>query len=53
MGRYGALVMLCCVIVLVGFSTWNFYRGDLVAGASSLPLLAIVYLLMVNRFRTK
>ena len=49
MNRPAALVMLCFVIFLVVFATWQFYQGNLEAAMSTLPFLVIVYLFMVNQ----
>lgn len=49
MNRTLAGIMLCFIIFLVGFATWQFFRGNLTAALSTLPFLAIVYLLLVNR----
>jgi len=49
MTRPAAIVMLCFIIILVAFATWQFYVGNLEAGMSALPFLVIVYLFMVNR----
>lgn len=51
MNKPAACVMLCVIIFLVGFATWQFYRGNLGGAMSTLPFLAIVYLLLVNRRR--
>ncbi len=49
MNKPAAYIMLCFIIFLVGFGTWQFYLGNLEAAISTLPFLAIVYLFMVNR----
>jgi len=49
MNKPAALAMLCFIIILVGFATWQFFRGNLEAAMSTLPFLAIVYLFLVNR----
>lgn len=49
MNKLLAIAMLCFTIVLVGVATWGFYTGNLGAALSTLPFLAIVYLLLVNR----
>jgi hypothetical protein len=49
MTRFTAIVMLCFIIILVAFATWQFYVGNLEAGMSALPFLVIVYLFMMNR----
>lgn len=47
-----AFFILCFIIMLVGFSTWQFYAGNLAAGLSTLPFLAVAYLFVINQ-RTK
>jgi hypothetical protein len=49
MNKPAALAMLCSIIFMVGFTTWQFYQGNLAAAMSTLPFLAIVYLFMINR----
>ncbi len=51
MTRSAASAMLCFIIFLISFGTWQFYRGNLEGAFSTLPFLVIVYLLMVNRRR--
>ncbi len=51
MSKPAAVLMLCFIIFLVGFATWQFYAGNLAGAMSTLPFLAIVYLIMVNRSR--
>ncbi len=49
MNRLLAILVLCFVVMMVGFSTWQFYAGNLPAGLSVLPFLAIAYLFVINR----
>lgn len=51
MNRLLALFVLCFIMLLVGFSTWQFYAGNLTAGMSTLPFLAIAYLFVINQRR--
>ena len=43
-----AILLIAFVLFLVGFSTWQLFRGNLEAAFSSLPFLLIVYLFVMR-----
>jgi hypothetical protein len=44
-----AILLIIFVLFLVGFSTWQMYRGNFEAALSSLPFLLIIYLFVMRR----
>jgi hypothetical protein len=50
MKKISAYLLILLVVVVVGFSTWQLFRGNLEAAFSSLPLLLVTYFfLKLNR----
>jgi uncharacterized membrane protein len=47
--RVPAALLFIFVIILVAFSTWQLFAGNLEAAFSSLPFLLIVYLFVIRR----
>jgi cytoskeletal protein RodZ len=43
------LLLFIFVLLLVSFSTWQLFQGNLEAAFSSLPFLLIVYLFIMRR----
>ena len=44
-----AILLTLFVLLLVGFSTWQLFHGNIAAAFSSLPFLLIIYLFVVRR----
>jgi len=44
-----ATLLIIFVLILVAFSTWQLFAGNLEAAFSSLPFLLIVYLFVMRR----
>lgn len=49
MKRLPVILLLIFVFVMIVFSTYQLYRGNLEAAFSSLPFLFIVYLFVMKR----
>ena len=47
--RLPLILLTLFVFFLVGFSTWQLFRGNLEAAFSSLPFLLIIYLFVMRR----
>jgi len=43
MNKVSALLLLIFLLVIVAFSTWQFFLGNLEAAFSALPFLVIIY----------
>ena len=44
-----AILLIIFVLILVSFSTWQLFHGNLEAAFSSLPFLLILYLFVMRR----
>ncbi|SNB47445.1 hypothetical protein SAMN06269301_2934 [Geobacter sp. DSM 9736] len=51
MRRVWALIQICIVIGIVGFATFQLFKGNFAAGMSVMPLLLIYYLFLASRNR--
>jgi len=49
MNKVFALLLLIFLLLIVSFSTWQLFHGNLVAGFSALPFLLIIYFFVTSR----
>lgn len=49
MKKLSATLLLLLLLVIVSFSTWQLFRGNLEAAFSALPFLLILYLFVASR----
>jgi len=49
MNKVAALLLLIFLLVIVCFSTWQLFLGNLVAGFSALPFLLIIYYFVTSQ----
>jgi hypothetical protein len=47
--KLSTILLIFFVLLMITFSTWQLFRGNLEAAFSSLPFLLIVYLFMLKR----
>ncbi len=47
--KIGSALLLVVVVLLVGYSTWELFRGNFGISMATFPLLAIAYLFIMSR----